>query len=242
MIPGFGLIRRLLITVLLLGALFVGANVYLTGQAETRIADAVEKNFAVPGIEVDIDDFPLVLHLFTGKIKKVTLSARDTTIKGLEFRDLEVALEGLDIEGGLIGKGKLAISVERGTMSATAGQEGINAFLRERNERATVTLRDGGRVTVRATRTVGGVPRKVVAQGRFVLDKKKQILRFVPSSVTIDGSRPPEPLAAEAKRKATIEVSVPRLPGDIKAEQVEVKEGALVVRAKFTDEQIKIAG
>lgn len=235
------LVRRLFITAVILGGLFIGANVFVTRQAEERVASAIEKNFKIDDVTVDITDFPLLVHLFNGKLDEVIISASDTTIAGFGFDSLGVTLADLEIAGGLLGSGKLAVSVGHGTMRAATTQDAINAYLQQRRERATVTLGEGT-ATVRATRQIAGADRRLVATGRFVLVKGKQILRFIPSRVTVDGETPPRALQAEAKRKAALEVKIPRLPGEIKADTIEVRPGVLAVSADFRDTELSIAG
>lgn len=241
MIPGVRLLIRLVITAAILGGLFIGGNVWVTGQAESRIADAIEKNFEISDVDVDIADFPLLVHIFSGTIEKVSISSDGATVGGLELDRLRVVLEDIEVEGGLLGSGNLSVKVGTGTMSSTTTQDGINAYLRERKERATVNLRENA-VTVRATRTIAGASRRIVATGRFVLNRSTQTLRFVPSRVTVDGRTPSPAIEAQAKREATIEVKLPRLPGDIKADKVTVAPTGATVSAAFEDEEISITG
>jgi hypothetical protein len=241
MIPGFGLVRRLLFTALVLGGLFVFGNYYLTNQAEKRIGDAIEHTFNIDRVEVSIDDFPLVAHIFSGSIEHVTVTAHDVKLKGLHFASMRVNLRRLKLDGGLLGSGKLAVSVGHGVMSATTTTADIDAYLADHDQNATVELHPD-QVVVRAVRTFAGARHHLVAGGRFELDRAKQVLRFVPLTVRVDGSKPPAALEAEAKRQATITITIPKLPIDIKADSVSTKEGAATVSADFRDRTLKIAG
>jgi len=241
MIPGFRLLRRLVFIAVVLGGLFIAANIYLTHQAEKRIGAAIESNLGISGVQVSIDDFPLIAHLFGGTINKVTVSAHDVDVKGVEFATMQITLQELKINGGLLGGGKLAVTVGHGTLSATTTSASINAYLKSRAQRAKVALHPD-RVVVTATRSIGGTDRRLVASGHFILLRAKQVIRFVATRVTVDGNTPTGSAADDAKRAATIDIALPRLPVGIKAEKISTQEGIETVSADFRDQELKIAG
>src|SRR5712691_11570633 len=104
----FRLFRRLLIPLVVLGALFFGANVYVQHVAEDRVASAVRDEFHLSAKpSVDITGFPIIFKIFSGTLPRVSFRAAHATFQGLAVSDIVVDLHDLVAEGGLLGGGKL---------------------------------------------------------------------------------------------------------------------------------------
>jgi hypothetical protein len=240
-IPGFRFLSKLVLLAVILGALFVGANQWVKAQGEKRIAQAIDKNFGVKDAQVTIDDFPVLVHIFSGKLAALSIKADDVTVHGLQLHTLRVRLDDLRVTGGIIGGGRLSVKVGHGTLSTQITQAGIDAYLAAHKQNATIELHEDSAV-LHARRMIAGRMRTLDATGTLVLLRSSQVLRFQPASVRVDGHVPPPPLEAEAKRRATIDVSIPKLPGGIKAESVQVHEGIATVTADFDDKTLSLTG
>ena len=233
--------RKLLILVLILGVVFVGGNVYGERFAEDRIAVAVRDAFGLSKTpEVEIDGFPIVMKVFSGSLPSMTVNARDVRVRDLEVAALTVVLEGIEVEGGLLGDGDLVVVVAEGSASAEVDEAAVNALLRDRGEDATITLLPDGRARVRAMRPFLGVPRRFVATGRLVLEGQRLV--FDARRVTIDGRDPPPGFEAEARRRATVSVDLPKLPGGFSIDELATEQGSLTLTASAQDKRITLRG
>lgn len=237
MIPGFKLIRRLVIAVVILGVLFVGANIYGERVAEDRIADAVRDTFSLEERPtVDLRAFPIVLSIVRGRVAGVEFFVDDLTVEGLRIRDLDVTLEDLAISGGLLG-GSLSATVAGGSVGVRIRQSDVNAYLKDQGEDARVRLAEGT-VRVRVRGVLLGARRTVRATGALRL--RGTTLRFVPERVTVDGDPPPPGLERDARRRARFAVEIPELPGGFRLERVEPHRRFLELGAVLADDEIEL--
>lgn len=225
------LLKRLLIPVAVLVALFLGANIALEGVAENRIAQAAATSFDLDAVpQVQIEGFPVLVRIFTGSLPGISFEATDVTIEGLTFREVAVRMRDINAEGGLLRTAGLRVHVSRGEVRAEATDQAVTAFLREQGEDAVIRFHDNRRATVRTRRTLAGRRRQIDAQGTIELLSGRQQLRFVPEEVTVDGEEP-GPFAEIARRDATIVMDVPRLPGGFRITTLQSGEGFVALAA-----------
>lgn len=240
MIPGFGLVRRLLMPLIILAAIGAGASFWVEGQAEQRVASVAQERFGLSKRpRVDIGGGLILVNVFRGELPAVTIEADDVRLRSFDLEQVTLALRDLTFDGGVLGSGDLAVTVGEGEATAIATQDAFNAMLRREKRDARVVLQQD-RVRVRARRTIAGVPRTVVATGRFRL--RRSTLTFVPQQVTVDGEEPPPGLEQEARRQATFSVRLPRLPGDLSIEQVAVRPGRAVFTSTLKNQKLELSG
>lgn len=238
--PGFRLLRRLFITFAVLGALFVGANIWLAGFAERQVAKAVASSFELERQpSVDLRGFPLVISVLQGRLDGATIVAEDLTVEDLPVARLEVDVNDVNLVGGILSGSLTSIAVGDGSVMARIEQPAVNRFLKARGEDAKVTLREGS-VRLATTQTFLGASRRIVATGPLSL--RDGVLRFDPRTVTVDGQRPSEPFLSEAKRRARLRVRLPDLPGRLVPRSVEVIQGAIRLKASLKDSQLDLSG
>jgi hypothetical protein len=232
-------LRRLAIVLVILGGLFVAANVYAERVAEDRLGDAVAVAFGLSEPpDVDLSVFPIATRIFTGMLPEVTFTAEDVTIEDLRLSSLEVRLRDVEVIGGLLGSGKLAVQVAEGNVMAIVSEDAVNELLAARGERATVRLLADGRVRARAVRTFLGARRTIVSVGGLAL--RKRTLVYTAGEVTVDGEEPPPGVEGEARRRSKIEARIPELPGGFRARELTVTEGRITLAATLSEQRVDL--
>lgn len=226
------LLRRLLIPVVFLVALFLGASVVLESFAESQLASGAGRALGLQARpDVQIDAFPIIYRVIQGRIPGIRIEARNFVIEHLEISELAIAMRGVHADFDvLIRSDRFDLKVDDGDGTATITEDAANAFLVHSKVDARMTFRADGTVFVRADRVVSGRTRRFEARGRFSLGGRK--LSFKPSVVTVDG-RPSTSasLAARARRDTTFSVDIPKLPGNLLPREVIVTQGRLALVA-----------
>lgn len=233
------LLRWILIPLVVVGLLFLGANLVVQHVAESMLATAVKDSFHLPAPpSVDVGGFPVIVDILRGRISRVSFSASGATIEGLAIDDIVVVLTDVGAKGGFLHGAPPAISVAEGTVTGRISQASVNAYLAAHSQNATLTFHDGT-VVARTTRVFLGARRELVARGTIAREGSSLVFR--PSSVTVDGRAPPFGTEALAKQKATVSVALPSLPGGISSYRVAAVEGALTVTAALHDATVDLS-
>ncbi|HEX9712445.1 MAG TPA: DUF2993 domain-containing protein [Actinomycetota bacterium] len=226
------LLRRLLIPVLVLALLFFGGNALIQGIAEDRIAQAAQTSFDLNEEPiVELEGFPMLVRVFSGALPGMSFRAGNVDIEGLRFREVVVRMRDIKAQGGLLRSAELEVSIGRAEVRGEATDAAVSAFLEEQGERATIEFHDNRRATVRTTGNFGGAQRRIVAQGKVELLEAKQQLRFTPEQLTVDGDPPPAAFRDAARRRSTITVAIPRLPGGFRVTILQTAEGTVAFAA-----------
>lgn len=230
------LLKRLVIPLAVLGGLFYGANVAAERFAEDRMASAARTAFDLPSPpDVDIRAFPVLVRILQGTLPEVVLDARQVDVRGLTLESIRLSMRTITANNGFLAS-DLSIVVGSGEVRARAGDASVNAYLKRLDQRATIAFADGGLATVRATRTIRGARRRIVARG--IVSLRRGRLTFTPRSVTVDGEPASGAIEREAKRGSAISVRIPRLPGDIVVTGVSTSEGGIELAATLEDYEV----
>jgi hypothetical protein len=228
------ILRRLIVPVIFLAAIFLGASVVLENFAESQLAGGAGRAL---GLEkrptVEIDAFPIIYRVIQGSIPGVRVEANDFVIEHLEISEFAIAMRGvradLDV---LIRSDRFDLKVDDGEATARITEDATNAFLVFEKVDARVTFRADGTVFVRTDRVVSGRTRRFEARGRMSLGGRK--LTFKPSSVTVDGRRSASAsLLARARRDTAFSAEIPKLPGNVLPSEVVVTQGQLALVASL---------
>lgn len=226
---GVRILRRLLVLAVLLGGLFVGANIVIENIAEGALATGAQRAFELPARpEVDIKGFPILLRLLSGEVPRVSLRASAVPLGDrLTARTVTIEMEALDASNVLSGD-DLRFTVGRGHALAEVTEDALNDFLRESGEDVRVSLLDGS-VRGRASAVIGGRKRTIRARGALRLRRGE--ISFTPRSVTVDGEEPPSTVEERARREASFRLRLPELPGGAAVAALQVKEDLLRLSA-----------
>lgn len=240
MIPGFKLIRRLIVTVVVLGGLFVGANLVAENIAEDKLGEAVANEFDLSvAPTIDLGGFPVIVNVLRGELPKLSLDAADIVIEGLRVKKVHIELTDLRVPGGLLAGIPDRINVGEASGVAEVGDAAITAYLRAQKQDAIVRFREGG-ASVRVKRRFAGRQRTLVARGVVVL--RNDLLIFRPRSVTVDGRPPPQGTVGRARKEATVSVHIPPLPGGLKITSLQAHPGVLRLVAAISDTSVEFGG
>lgn len=238
--PGSKLVRRLLISAVIVFALVLGANAVITGFAERQVGKALKTAFDLSSEpKVDLHGFPILLDVARGRLSGVTIEAEDLKIQDLRIAKLTVELDGVELVGGILSGSATRVRVKEGRALARVDQKAVNQLLRARGEDAVVRLREGS-VRARSTETILGARREVVATGSISM--RDGALRFDPERVTIDGEVPPEPFRSEAERRARLSVELPKLPLGLVPSRVQSIPGAARLQVTLEETELSLSG
>jgi hypothetical protein len=220
----------LLALVVVVGALFVIANVVVQRVAESKIASALQTTFHLSTRpSVSIPGFPIITNILRGRLPHVSFTSPSAAFQGLTIDDITVALDDVTADGGFL-HSPLTIKVGSGTIGARATDAAVNAYLKDHGENATIAMHPG-RATVRAVRSFLGAQHTLVADG--TVSREGSTLVFRPVSVTVDGRVPPPGVESIAQEKATVRVQLPPLPGGVTSYGIRSVEGAVVLTASL---------
>jgi hypothetical protein len=236
------ILRRLIVPIIFLVALFLGASVVLESFAESQLAGGAQRALGLqrrPSVEIRA--FPIIYRVLQGSIPEVRIEGKDLVLEHLEISDLAIVMRGvradLDV---LIRSDRFDLKVASGDATARITEDATNAFLVHEKIDARVTFLATGLVHVRADRVVGGRTRRFEARGRLSLGGRT--LTFRPQTVLVDG-RPSTSatLVARAKRDTTFSVQIPKLPGNVLPTEVVVTQGQIAMVASLESYTLKLS-
>jgi len=226
------ILRRILIPVVILGVLFLGANLVIQQIAEDRIASAVQSSFDLQSKPaVTLGGFPLAISILSGSLPSLSFHAENVVVEQLTLASVAAEMSSLTSEQGLLQTKDLRVTIGRGEIRGTATQQAINAYLKIRGEDARITIRAGGVATARKQVTVAGSKHVVTATGKISV--RGSTFRFDPGRVRWDGKPPPALFADLARREATVEEEIPLLPGGVAITRIETDDGSITFVAEL---------
>jgi hypothetical protein len=148
--------RKLLITLAILAALFVAADFGLRAVAERQAAKSLQSSLRLSSKPtVSISAFPFLVHVFSGRFPSVDLEDRRFTAQGVPFdraliRLRDVRFSSSELLGGRGGR----ITVSGGNGTATITGAALTQALRDQGADVTVSF-EGGRAMVSSS-ALGG--------------------------------------------------------------------------------------
>lgn len=235
------ILRRLLIPIVFLVALFLGGSVVLESFAEGQLATGAGRVLGLKSRpDVEIDAFPIIYRVVQGRIPGVRIESRDVVLEHLEIAELAIVMQGVHADlDVLIRSDRFDLKVDKGEATARVTEDAVNAFLVHEKVDAHVTFLANGNTFVRADRVVGNRTRRFEATGRLMLDGRK--LTFKPESVKVDGrTSPTATLAARARRSTAFTVEIPKLPGNLLPSEAVVTKGEVQFVASLKGYELKL--
>ena len=152
--------RRLLITIAVLAALLIAADIGARILAQRVVARQVQSSLNLTERpSVSLGGFPFLIHFAEGRFPSASAHANGFRAEGFSFESLQLSLQGLRFEPGKSlsgGKQDVTVTSGEGTAALTGSQ--ATAALRARGIDATVRF-VGGKVLVR----LAGLSREVAA-------------------------------------------------------------------------------
>lgn len=119
--------KKLLILVVVLGALLVAGDAWVRGKVEGRLASELQGSIgASEKVEVSLGGFPFVFSAVSGNIPTATVRTPRLTREGLRFTDVSMTLRNIRFSLGKVLAGDLgAIKVGRGEGRAAIDTEAL---------------------------------------------------------------------------------------------------------------------
>ncbi|MHB8513458.1 MAG: LmeA family phospholipid-binding protein [Actinomycetota bacterium] len=219
--------RKILVTAIVLVALFIAANAIVQKVAENKIASTIQTSFhtsAKP--KVSLRGFPIIFNILKGVIPGARIEATSLRVVDLSISSLTIDLAGIHAKLSDLASGK-AVSIDRGIATASVSDQQITSYVRSRNYPVTIHVRSSdvlvtGSVPRVGTATAEGVPRII---GRLLI--------YHPDSVTVNGQALSGAEGQYARQRLSFEVDIPQLPGGAKISTIQLTPGAVLLTAKL---------
>jgi len=159
--------RKLLIFLLVLGALAVGGDSLLRGFAERKTADALRTELSLSDTpSVGIGGWPFALRVLAQSFPAVDVIGRDVIIEGLTVATFELRLRDVEFSGrDLLAGEARSISIGAGRGSLRLTSEAISKRLGAENLPFEFSI-DGDQATVSSPELGASVSADVTLSGR----------------------------------------------------------------------------
>jgi hypothetical protein len=148
--------RKLLIVLVVLAALFVVGDFAARAYAESRAATALQNSFDLSKKpSVSLAGFPFLVHLTSGSFSSISLSDTDFRAKGVAVRAVDLTLHDVRFSAAaMIGGRRGTVEVNRGDGTASLTGDAMSALLQEQS--APVTIRFSGGKAILSSGTIPG--------------------------------------------------------------------------------------
>ncbi|HEV3475033.1 MAG TPA: DUF2993 domain-containing protein [Actinomycetota bacterium] len=230
-VPGPG--RAIITTLLVLAALFVGADVALRAYVEGRVAGAVQTSLGLPvRPDLDLHGFPFSLSFFRGRFDEVAVTVSDVEVDGLRLDRVVLRLADVRFAPREMLTGSAHIRSQGGTGEAEVGEDALTAFVQDHDAPVEVRLL-GPNVRV-STRVIVG-EEETAASATGPLRLEGDTLVFDPQQVDLEGS---VGIPAQALAFA---VELPELIPGVRYDDVVVDEGTATLEADLAGARLDLA-
>ena len=137
--------RHRLLTLVIIAALLVVADIGARAAAEAGVAKALEKKVQTASTpKVSISGTPFLLHLFTGRFPSVTIDAVGVRSDSVTLSSFHAVLHQVRAPAFALARGKGGtITADSGTGTATISAQEAGALLRSHGIDGDVTFSDG---------------------------------------------------------------------------------------------------
>lgn len=173
--------KKLLVVLLVLGAIFVAVDLVVKNIAEDKAAEQLRDRLGLNATPVvSFSGWPFLLRALDGSFPEVGVSAERLEERGLVFSEIDLSLENVTFSVSDILDGKArAVRAKGGTGSASLSEGALNQVLANEGAPFEIDLSEGG-----ASADVPGAGRQSVdvsvADGRLILQ-----VEGAPSPVSI---------------------------------------------------------
>lgn len=234
------ILRRLLITLVIVAALVALGDRVANAVAERRIATEVAATAADHGAyseqrpDVTIHGWPFATQAWTGDFEQIDITLKDVGANGLIFPELAMTARDVEADWRELADGGDAVA---GTLDVdgTISIDSIEALLAEQTGWDLEIDRDGN-ATLTATEELGGMSVDLQATGTvevsddaisFTPDAVESLTQGLPQSV--------QPLVDQFASQLTSTVELPELPYGITLEQIAFEGDAVAIAASAED-------
>jgi hypothetical protein len=218
----------LLVTVLVLGGLFVAADRIALSFAESKAADALQSSQGLQQKpDVSVTGFPFLTQLAAGEFAEVTVDARDVQVGS--SRTLRVQSVDVDLHHVTVSNSYRTVHAATATADARIGYDDLSRTLGTR-----ISSTGDGRLVAKPTVTVLG--QTVSGTVSAVVHASSQDgITFTDPKVTVAGASVPAPVTRALAAVFSKAVSLSGLPFHVRVDGVEATPSALVLHLSGKD-------
>jgi hypothetical protein len=229
-VPGPG--RAILITLVVLLALAVGADIGLRLFTERRLAQSAQVSLGLPQEpDLDLRGFPFLLQFARGRFDSIGVRADDVDAEGLLIERVDLTFEDVSFDRGTLLGGGGTITAGQGTGEAVLDEDEVSSYLQDRDVPVRVRFL-GPSIRVSTKVSFDGSTTTASSQGRLQLEDGALV--FAADDVQVEGSIG-IPAAA-----LSFELPLPEVVPGIAYRGVTVEEGLAVVTASLAGAQIEV--
>jgi hypothetical protein len=232
-------LRRILIVLVVLGALLVVVDRVGAWAAQRAVADQVESELATYEVqsappEVTVDRVPFLTQVVAGRYHSVTLRLRDVGTGAITLPMVELTATGVTAPASTLIEREGPINAERVDGTATIGYASV-ASLTEL-EGLQLSAAPGGELRVRLPTELLNTPAVLVGTADVEVIEGGVRLRVSQLEVE-EPPLPPgaEPLVEDLIQRMAVDVALPPLPYGLTLESVRAEPDGLAVGVSARD-------
>lgn len=229
-VHGWG--RRIVVTLLVLGAVGMGADFGSRAIVENRLASSIQVSLGLPERpEIDLGGFPFLLQVARGRLEGLSLELRDVDAEGLLLDRVTLSLEGLVFDRAALIRGSGSVAADGGIAEAVVTQDALSRYLQDHGTPVLVKLA-GPDIRVSTRISTGNRTTTATAEGPVRVEAGRLV--FSPDRVDVEGSVG-VPAAALA-----FDVVLPELVPGIRYHTVLVHDGVAAIQASLEGARLVI--
>lgn len=225
-------LRALLIAVLLIGALFIGADRVVAAVAENKMADQLQQRLALTATpEVSLNGFPLLTQAIAGTYQEIEVSATGLEVSGYRDLELDVRLRDVDLPLSKAIQGDVSEAVAKTAEATVRVPE--TSISEVAGVDVEIDSASGSTVTMSTNLGLLGssVPVSITADAQIEGSTVQlTVLEATAADVTL-----PSDVVSSISDSLALSVPVPALPDGMSLQSVSAVDGALVLTATGTD-------
>jgi hypothetical protein len=234
------ILRRLLITLVILAALVALGDRVANALAERRIATEVANTAADNGAysdqrpDVTIHGWPFLTQAWSGDFEQIDITLQDVGSNGLTFPSLDLVAHDVDADWRELTNGGDAVARTL-DVTGTVSVDSIETLLAEETG-FDLEINEDGTASLTGSQELMGVQVELEATGQ--IEMGDGTLRFTPDSVeSLTDGLPPQvqPLIEQAADEFASSVALPELPYGIQLAEITFDGDVVTVSGSAED-------
>lgn len=241
------ILRRLLITLVIVVALVALGDRVANAVAENRVADKVAETAAEHGAysdrhpDVTIHGWPFVTQAWSGDFERIDIELRDVGAEGLAFPTLDLVARDVTADWRDLADGSYDITAGTVDVTGTISVASLEELLREKTG-YDLTINDDGTASVSSVIEVPGVlgmdDMEIEVVGTGEIELTEDALRFVPATVeSLTGQLPEgaDSYVDEITERMSTVIGLPTLPWGVRLTEIAVSGETVTISGSTTD-------
>lgn len=235
------ILRRLLITLVIVVAIAALGDRVANAVAERRVATEVAETAAAHGAhsdqrpDVTIRGWPFVTQAWSGDFERIDIALREVGAEGIVFSTLDMVARDVTADWRDFAAGDSRITAAEVSVSGTVPLATLETLLRERTGYE-LHVDEDGTASVTTVIDVVGLEIEVVGTGAIELTGNE--LWFVPDAVeSLSGSLPHDAqqhVEGIREQMSTV-IALPELPWGLRLTEIAIAGGVVTISGTATD-------